>query len=149
MHCPSCEKNQTKVIDSRVTDGGLATRRRRECEACSFRFTTFERIQTTSLMVEKTNGTTEPYQREKLERSIMLACAKRPINIARVREQLTEIEETKWAKLKVIAAQQIGEDVMQMLKGIDPVAYIRFASVYKEFSNPEGFEQEIRKVFYG
>lgn len=147
MICPSCQSQATRVVDSRTTDAGHAIRRRRECEACAFRFTTFERGQTTSLMVEKTDGTTEPYQREKLERSIMLACAKRPINVQKLREKLTEIEETKWVKQKSIKAEDLGNDVMEMLKGIDPVAYIRFASVYKRFSDAQGFEDEIREVF--
>lgn len=147
MICQNCQSQATRVIDSRTTDGGHAIRRRRECEACKFRFTTFERAQTTSLMVEKNDGTTEPYQREKLERSIMIACAKRPINIHKIRESLTETEETKWAKQKTIKAEQLGEDVMEILRGIDPVAYIRFASVYKKFSTPKGFETEIREAF--
>lgn len=147
MICPTCSHEATKVIDSRMSENGLSIRRRRACEKCEFRFTTFERMQTTNLMVEKRNGELEPYDREKLERSIMIACVKRPVSIKQVRDALTTLEETKWAKAKVVNSDQLGDDVMGMLKTLDPVAYIRFVSVYKRFTNMQTFRQEIEDVF--
>ncbi len=147
MKCPSCQNEQTRVADSRITDGGSAIRRRRLCESCEFRFTTFERAQTSDLMVEKRDGTVEPYQREKLEKAIMLSCAKRPIDVADLRAKLTDLEETQWSKSKAVKAEQIGDDVMGLLKEIDEVAYIRFASVYKRFTDMETFQNELQKFF--
>lgn len=143
MKCPNCTHDKNKVLDSRVTDGGVAIRRRRACEACEFRFTTFERAQTTDLMVEKRDGTVEPYAREKLEKAILLACAKRPIDLKQMREALSNLEENRWATAKNVKAEQIGEDVMELLRGVDEVAYIRFASVYKRFTDMETFQKEL------
>ena len=140
MKCPSCDFEDSKVIDSRTSDGGSAIRRRRECPECSFRFTTFERMQTTNLMVEKKDGSVEPYDREKLERGILIACGKRPVSLEKIREKLSEFEE-KWAKEKTIKSQKIGEDIVSMLRDLDDVAFIRFASVYKEFKDVETFKQ--------
>jgi transcriptional repressor NrdR len=146
MKCPSCDFEDSKVIDSRTSDGGSAIRRRRECPECSFRFTTFERMQTTNLMVEKKDGSVEPYDREKLERGILIACGKRPVSLEKIREKLSEFEE-KWAKEKTIKSQKIGEDIVSMLRDLDDVAFIRFASVYKEFKDVETFKQEISNIF--
>ncbi len=146
MKCPSCDFEDSKVIDSRTSDGGSAIRRRRECPECSFRFTTFERMQTTNLMVEKKDGSVEPYDREKLERGILIACGKRPVSLEKIREKLSEFEE-KWAKEKTIKSQKIGEDIVSMLRELDDVAFIRFASVYKEFKDVETFKQEISNIF--
>ncbi len=145
MKCPSCGFEDTKVIDSRVSDTGSSIRRRRECEKCEFRFTTFERPQTTNLMVEKKDKTSEPYDREKLEEGILTACGKRPISIEQLRENLSALEE-KWGKEKVVASSKIGEDVMNMLKELDEIAYIRFASVYRQFKDVETFKQELGKI---
>ena len=93
MHCPSCAHENSKVVDSRLTYGGSSIRRRRECEKCSFRFTTFERAQTSNLMVEKRDGTIEPYDREKLEKGILIACGKRPVSLENIHEHLSELEE--------------------------------------------------------
>ena len=146
MKCPSCGFADSKVIDSRTSDGGSAIRRRRECPECSFRFTTFERMQTTNLMVEKKDASVEPYDREKLERGILIACGKRPVSLEKIREKLSEFEE-KWAKEKTIKSQKIGEDIVSMLRDLDDVAFIRFASVYKEFKDVETFKQEISNIF--
>lgn len=145
MKCPSCDCENTKVIDSRVSDGGLSIRRRRECEQCEFRFTTFERLQAVNLMVEKKDGTSEPYDRAKLEKGILIACAKRPISIEQLREKLTALEE-KWGKEKVIASTRLGSDIVETLKEIDEIAYIRFASVYKQFKDVETFKRELAKI---
>lgn len=145
MKCPSCGFNDSKVIDSRVADSGNSIRRRRECEACEFRFTTFERSQAMELYVEKKDGSTEPYDREKLEKAILTACGKRPISMEKIRESLSALEE-KWAQKKIILTTKIGEDIVDMLRDIDDVAFIRFASVYKEFQDIETFKQELEKI---
>jgi transcriptional repressor NrdR len=146
MKCPSCSHENSKVIDSRVTDGGIAIRRRRECEKCEFRFTTFERMQTTNLMIEKKDGLMEAYDREKLEKGILMACGKRPISIEKIREKISELEE-RWGKEKIVRSDKIGEDVIEMLRDIDEVAFIRFASVYRQFQDMETFKRELEKLF--
>ncbi|MCF7812141.1 transcriptional regulator NrdR [Candidatus Gracilibacteria bacterium] len=146
MKCPSCGFEDSKVIDSRVSDSGSSIRRRRECPECGFRFTTFERIGTTNLMIEKKDGVLEPYDREKLEKGILIACGKRPVSLEKIREKLSEMEE-RWAVEKVIPSKRIGEDVMEMLRDIDEIAYIRFASVYRRFKDMEMFQKEFEKLF--
>ncbi len=146
MNCPSCNSEDTKVIDSRLTNGGLAVRRRRECLACKFRFTTFERSQNTNLMVKKKDKTIESYDREKLEKAILIACGKRPVSITKIREKISELEE-KWSKTKEIETSVIGTDVVDMLKKVDEIAFIRFASVYKQFKDVETFKKELEKMF--
>ena len=145
MKCPSCDFESTKVVDSRVSDSGGSIRRRRECEQCEFRFTTFEKAQTNSLMVHKKDGSTEPYDREKLEKAIMIACGKRRVSLAKIREKLSELEEL-WTAKKEVHSTQIGEDIVEMLRGIDEIAFIRFASVYKQFKDVETFKKELEKI---
>jgi len=145
MKCPSCSFESTKVVDSRVSDSATSIRRRRECEKCEYRFTTFEKTQTTALMVHKKDGSTEPYDREKLERAIMIACGKRRVSLAKIREKLSELEE-KWSAKKEIQASSIGEGIVDMLKDIDEIAFIRFASVYKQFKDVETFKKELEKI---
>ncbi len=145
MKCRKCNCENTKVIDSRVTNHGNSIRRRRECEECKYRFTTFERVQAVNLVVEKTDGVTEPYDRAKLERGILAACAKRPISIQKIRDNLTKLEEV-WGKEPVIKSKKIGEGVIEMLKEIDDIAYIRFASVYRQFRDVETFKKEFEKL---
>ncbi len=145
MKCPSCGFEDTKVIDSRVSDAGTAIRRRRECEKCEFRFTTFERLQTTNLMVQKKDGTMEPYDRTKLEKGILIACGKRPISLEQLREKLSALEE-KWGKEKTITSSAIGEGIIEMLRSLDEIAYIRFASVYRQFKDTETFKKELLKT---
>lgn len=144
MKCPACEFENSKVIDSRVTDEGKSIRRRRECEKCGFRFTTFERTQTATILVEKRDGTAEPYDREKLEKGILIACGKRPVSIAKIRENLTVLEE-QWGKNQLVRAEQIGEDVIEMLLQVDLIAFIRFASVYRDLRDMESFRAEFEK----
>jgi len=136
------------VVDSRVTDHGNSIRRRRECEECKHRFTTFERVQASNLVVEKSDGTTEPYDREKLERGILVACAKRPVSVQKIREKLTELEES-WGKELVVKSKKIGAGVIDMLKELDDIAYIRFASVYRKFKDVETFKKEFEKLLSG
>lgn len=142
MRCPFCGHDDSQVKDSRPTEDGAAIRRRRQCEGCGARFTTFERIQLRELTVLKTEGRREPFEREKLERSISVACRKRPIEQAQIEKlvsgiqrQLETLGETE------IESARIGQFVMDGLKGLDTVAYIRFASVYKEFAEAKDFEE--------
>jgi len=145
MKCPKCNSLETKVIDSRLTDKDKAIRRRRECEKCNLRFTTFERIKVSSLIVVKNDGTREPYDREKLEGGIWKACEKRPVSQAQIDKMLSSLEEA-WSAKKEIPSKGIGNDVMEALKEIDEVAYIRFASVYRHFKDVEDFKNEFGKL---
>ena len=147
MHCPRCKSTDTSVIDSRLAEDGRAVRRRRECPKCAHRFTTFERQELSALIVVKRDGTREPYSRSKLERGIWIACTKRPISQEQIDKMLNKLEE-KWAtNKKEVGSATIGMDVMRMLKNIDQVAYIRFASVHREFKDVEEFKEELGKLF--
>lgn len=134
------------MIDSRISEEGKAVRRRRECTNCQHRFTTFERQEMTSLIVEKRDGTREPYERSKLEKGIWLACTKRPVSQDQIDTLLSSLEEKWAANDKEISSKQIGEDVMKELKKLDQVAYIRFASVHREFADVEEFKEELGKL---
>lgn len=138
--------DDSKVIDSRVTNNGQVIRRRRECLLTGRRFTTFERIQGYNLIVIKRDGTSEPYDREKLEKGIMIACGKRAVSLEKIQNHLSELEE-KWVKSEKVESSVIGEDVMRLLKDIDDVAYIRFASVYKKFKDIETFKKALDEAF--
>ncbi|TSC58589.1 MAG: transcriptional repressor NrdR [Candidatus Peregrinibacteria bacterium Greene0416_19] len=147
MHCPRCKSADTSVIDSRLSDEGRAVRRRRECPKCAHRFTTFERQELSSLIVIKRDGTREPYSRSKIERGIWLSCTKRPVSQEQIDRLLTRLEEKWGANKKEVASGTIGTDVMKELKKIDQVAYIRFASVHREFKDVEEFKQELGRLF--
>lgn len=142
----SLSLDDSKVIDSRVTNNGQVIRRRRECLKTGKRFTTFERIQGSNLIVVKRDGTSEPYDREKLEKGIMIACGKRPISLEKIHNHLSELEE-KWVRSEKVQSKVIGEDIMELLKSIDDVAYIRFASVYKKFQDIETFKKALDSAF--
>lgn len=147
MHCPRCKNTDTAVIDSRLADDGRAVRRRRQCAKCEHRFTTFERQELSALIVVKRDGTREPYSRTKLERGIWVACTKRPVSEEQISAMLNKLEE-KWASSKKeVNSATIGTDVMRALKHIDQVAYIRFASVHREFKDVEEFKEELGKLF--
>ncbi len=147
MRCPRCKNEDTAVIDSRLTEEGKAVRRRRECAKCEHRFTTFERQELSTLIVVKRDSTREPYSRSKLERGIWLACTKRPVTQKMIDRMLSDLEE-KWGKNKEeVESATIGKDVMQALAKIDKVAYIRFASVHREFKDVEEFKQELGRLF--
>lgn len=139
VHCPFCS-GETKVVDKR--DGEGSTRRRRECEACGKRFTTYERPEI-SLMVIKKDGRREAYNREKLRSGIMKACEKRPVSLE-VIEQAVDRVEKAIRDTDEVTSREIGERVMNELKNIDKIAYIRFASVYREFDDLTAFEREVR-----
>ena len=147
MHCPRCKCADTAVIDSRTTEDSRAIRRRRVCEKCEHRFTTFERQELIALIVIKRDGTREPFNRSKLERGIWLACTKRPITQERIDKLLNKLEEKWAANKKEVASTTIGNDVMRELKRIDKVAYIRFASVHREFKDVDEFKEELGKLF--
>ena len=140
MQCPRCHYLETKVVDSRDIDNNNTIRRRRECLQCESRFTTFERIGFTELMIVKKDGTKELYDRDKLKRSIMLACAKRTkISIEDVYNMIGNLEISWLEQGNEITSYQIGDDVMMQLKNLDFVAYMRFSSVYKKFESKEDF----------
>ncbi len=147
MFCPRCKFEDTSVIDSRLSEEGRAVRRRRECPKCQHRFTTFERQELSSLIVVKRDETSEPYSRSKLERGIWLACSKRPITQEKIDKLLTRLEEKWAANKKEVSSSTIGTDVMKELKKLDQVAYIRFASVHREFKDVEEFKEELGRLF--
>jgi transcriptional repressor NrdR len=141
MRCPFCGHDDSQVKDSRPTEDNSAIRRRRQCEACAGRFTTFERIQLRELTVVKSEGKREPFEREKLERSLTVACRKRPVDAAQVEKLASGIQrQLETLGESEIESKRIGEFVMEGLKALDAVAYIRFASVYKEFTEAKDFE---------
>ncbi|CAN5179174.1 transcriptional regulator NrdR [soil metagenome] len=142
MRCPFCAHDDSQVKDSRPTEDGAAIRRRRQCESCGARFTTFERIQLRDLIVLKSEGRRESFERDKLARSVAIACRKRPIDSARIDQMVSGIQrQLETLGDAEINAQQIGALVMEGLKGLDSVAYIRFASVYKDFAEARDFEE--------
>ncbi|MCR8969451.1 transcriptional regulator NrdR [Facklamia sp. 7083-14-GEN3] len=147
MECPKCHQQQSKVIDSRPAEDGASIRRRRECMSCGFRFNTYERIERTPLLVIKRDGTREEFNRDKLLRGIVRAAEKRPISreqmedvVSRVENKIREVCEQE------IASKDIGEFVMPLLMELDEVAYIRFASVYREFQSREMFIKELEAL---
>ena len=147
MRCPYCGNDDTQVKDSRPSDDGAAIRRRRSCPQCSGRFTTFERVQLRELMILKRNGRRTPFDRDKLERSLAVALRKRPVQpeqieqlVSRIVRQLESLGETE------ITSDRIGEFVMEGLKNLDDVAFVRFASVYKNFSAADDFRSFLTEL---
>jgi transcriptional repressor NrdR len=142
LRCPFCGHEASQVKDSRPTEDGAAIRRRRQCEACAARFTTFERIQLRELTVLKSEDKREPFDRDKLIRSVSLACRKRPIDANQVEKLVSGIQrQLETLGDPEIPSQRIGEMVMEGLKHLDSVAYIRFASVYRDFREARDFEE--------
>jgi len=147
MKCPFCENSDTKVIDSRPTEEGQAIRRRRECENCGRRFTTYEKIEEMLLMVIKKDGSRETFDRSKIINGILKACEKRPVPLAEVEKVVDEIERGLNNTMeKEIESKFIGELIMEQLRKIDEVAYVRFASVYRQFTDVNTFVAEIEKL---
>jgi len=145
MQCPSCSFEATRVIDSREVEDSI--RRRRECMKCSYRFTTYERVEAVSVMVVKKDGRREPFDREKLARGIRKACEKRPVSEDDIEKLVFQVEQDVRETLKnEIKSTELGEVVIKRLKDIDEVAYIRFASVYRQFRDVESFKKEIDKL---
>lgn len=146
MICPKCKHDETRVLDSRETNEQREIRRRRKCESCNFRFTTFERVETTNFIVIKKDNSRETYNRQKLEGGIWKACEKRPVTQEQVDKMLNELEEKWSATGREISANAIGEGIMEKLRKLDEVAYIRFASVYRHFKDIETFREELQKL---
>jgi transcriptional repressor NrdR len=148
MRCPNCENPDTKVLDSRPVEEGSAIRRRRECEKCGFRFSTYEEIEILGMTVIKRDGTHEPYSREKLERGIRRAFEKRDHTDFMFKKIISAIEQEiqKKAGASGIKSSEIGEIVMKKIKRFDKVAYVRFASVYRQFEDVEEFKAVLQKL---
>ncbi len=146
MKCSKCKKGETSVVDSRDAEEGKAIRRRRECEKCGYRFTTFERSEKSNFVVVKKDGLRERYDRGKVENGIWKACEKRQVTQEQVDKAIDTLEE-KWSGMgKEVPSTAIGEGIMKTLKKIDEVAYIRFASVYRQFKDIETFREEVSKL---
>ena len=147
MRCPYCENQDTKVIDSRPTEEGHAIRRRRGCEKCGKRFTTYEKVETIPLIVIKKDNNRETYDRSKIEAGVLRACHKRPISASQINQLIDSVETAVFNREeKEISSGIIGELVMNKLKDLDTVAYVRFASVYREFKDINTFMDELKKV---
>ena len=146
MRCPYCRDSDTRVVDSRDADGGAAVRRRRECTVCSQRFTTFERMESVPLVVVKRDGAREPFDRAKVISGLSKACANRPVTDDEMLRICDEVEEAARGRGAEVSSDDIGKDVLARLKEIDEVAYVRFASVYREFSDVAEFERVIQEL---
>lgn len=145
MKCPFCDFFDTKVVDSRPTDEGQTIRRRRECIECSKRFTTYEKIESIPLIIVKKDGNREHYNRNKVLNGILKACEKRPVPLKEIEEIVDEIERALYNSMeKEITSQHIGEMIMNRLKIIDEVSYVRFASVYRQFKDINTFMEELK-----
>ena len=147
MKCSNCHNKSTKVLDSRPIEEGCAIRRRRECDRCGFRFTTFERIEELPLIVVKKDGTRQEYSREKLIRGLIKACEKRPVPLSKIEEIALSVEkEIRNIGLSEVDSKDIGEMVMERLSDVDEVAYVRFASVYRQFKDISVFLNVLKEL---
>ncbi len=147
MKCPFCGSDDTKVIDSRPADDNCSIRRRRSCDKCNKRFTTYEKVETIPLVVIKKDNNREPYDRSKIEAGVLRACHKRPVSINQINALVDEVENEIFnMEDKEIPSDVIGEIVMSKLKDLEAVAYVRFASVYREFKDVNTFMDELKKI---
>ena len=147
MKCPFCQIDNDRVIDSRVSEDGSVTRRRRQCLTCKRRYTTYERIESTTVKIVKKDGAREPFDRIKIKQGLEKACWKRPVSEAQIEEIITEIENEIEANFYLeIESRRVGELVMQHLRDLDQVAYVRFASVYRQFDDVQDFVDELRPM---
>lgn len=147
MKCPFCGHENTRVIDSRPAEDNNSIRRRRVCDECSKRFTTYEKVETIPLIVIKKDDNRETYDRSKIEAGVLRACHKRPISVSQIKQLVDEVEtEIFSTEEKEISSRVIGELVMNKLKDLEAVAYVRFASVYREFKDINTFMDELKKV---
>ena len=147
MKCPFCHADNDKVIDSRASEDGAATRRRRQCNACKRRYTTYERVERTTIRVVKKDGTRVPFDRLRLKQGLEKACWKRPISDLDIESVITEVENYVEANCESeVESRYLGEIVMEQLREIDQVAYVRFASVYREFKDARDFVDELRPM---
>jgi len=146
MKCPYCNAQDTKVIDSRPADDNSSIRRRRQCEQCGKRFTTYEKLETMPLMIIKKDDSRETYNRSKLENGIILSCHKRPVSSQQISNLVDQIETQIFGmEEREIPSSRIGELVMEKMRELDEVAYVRFASVYREFKDADAFMDELAK----
>ena len=147
MKCPYCGEENTKVIDSRPAEENNAIRRRRQCEVCKKRFTTYEKVESIPLIVIKKDNIREPYDRSKIEAGILRSCHKRPVSYEQIVSAVEDVENAVFnMEQKEVSSAVIGELVMDRLKKLDPVAYVRFASVYREFKDVNTFMEELAKL---
>jgi len=147
MKCPFCGNDNTRVVDSRPVDDNTAIRRRRMCDTCGKRFTSYEKVEMSPLMVVKKDQTREQYNRNKIEDGVIRACHKRPVSAQQIKDLVDSVETEIYNKgEREIPTTEIGEMVMNRIKNLDAVAYVRFASVYREFKDVETFMDEIRKM---
>ena len=147
MRCPFCQHEETKVLDSRQIEGGTAIRRRRECDVCNRRFTTYEKYEELQLMVVKKDGRREPFSRQKLLAGLVKACEKRPISTEQLENMVSEIERgLRDTNEREVPSKLIGEEVMNKLFTMDEIAYIRFASVYRQFKDIHKFMEELEEL---
>lgn len=147
MRCPACGSEENRVLESREVDDGIAVRRRRHCQKCDSRFTTYERVELKHVVIVKKNGNREPYEREKLARGIYRAFEKRPIPVEQIELMISRIEQMiqSFSEPEIISSR-LGEIVMDELIKIDAVAYVRFASVYRSFADIKSFERELNNM---
>jgi len=146
MKCPVCQKDDDKVLESRTTDDGEVIRRRRECNDCNNRFTSYERVEKRPLMVIKKDERKEEFSRQKVLAGILKACEKSPASMQAIEELADKVEKAAYEQGKEISSKNIGEIIMEELQEIDEVAYIRFASVYKQFKDPKEFMKAVKEV---
>lgn len=147
MRCPTCLAHETRVVDKRDSADGAVTRRRRQCGACSTRFTTYERPELALLMVVKRDHRRQPFEREKLRQSVQIACTKRPISAETISRLLEQVEtDLRSRDTAEVTSSLIGDLVIEKLRKLDPVAYIRFASVYRQFADVSSFEDELKAL---
>ncbi|MDR0920926.1 MAG: transcriptional regulator NrdR [Lactobacillales bacterium] len=149
MRCPKCQNNHSRVIDSRQSEDGRAIRRRRECENCGFRFTTFERIEATPLLVVKKNGAREEFSRDKILRGLIRSAEKRPVAMEQMEKIVDDVEKrVRSLGENEVSSTLIGEYVMEDLVDVDEIAYIRFASVYRQFKDMSVFLKELEEIVH-
>ena len=147
MKCPFCGEDDTRVIDSRPADENMSIRRRRQCDKCQKRFTTYEKVEAIPLVVMKKDQTREPYDRTKIEKGVFRSCHKRPISVPQMNHLVDQVEAKVFSKEeREIPSSYIGELVMRYLEELDAVAYVRFASIYREFKDVDTFMEELKKI---
>ncbi len=147
MKCPACDYKETKVVDSRISTDGGSIRRRRECLKCSKRFTTYEYVEQVPLMIIKKDGRRQPFDRSKITSGLVKACEKRPISIDKIEEVTREVERTLQRKYdREVESHIVGEIIMEKLASLDEVAYVRFASVYRQFRDVNQFMKELKVI---
>jgi transcriptional repressor NrdR len=147
MRCPYCATEEDKVVDSRVAEDARAIRRRRECLGCGRRYTTFERAEETPLLVVKRNGVEEPFDRQKIAEGLISACKNRPVTLAAIEALSEDVEEAMRAQnVRPVPSADIGREVLERVRELDDVAYLRFASVYKDFQELNDFERELGQL---